>query len=92
MRNAKMAKEAAVDRASPAQALRQLHAQIDFGNDLLLLNKARMLLVSMHNEDVMELREVTLRCINAAQETSGQVQQRIAQLLPRLDHDKAALA
>lgn len=85
-------KESAIDAIDPVDALRCLHAQVDFSNDLLLLNKARMGLVRMHNDDVRALRLRVSAAIADAKQTAELLQGRVADLQPRIRQDVATLA
>lgn len=84
---AKARKEEAIEHLHPADALRNLHAQVDFSNDLLLMNKSRMLLVSMHEEDVREYRQEVARVIDNARVATEMLRARVADLLPRVQND-----
>lgn len=84
---AKERKEEAIEHLHPADALRHLHAQVDFSNDLLLMNKSRMLLVSMHQEDVREYRAEVIKVIESARCATELLRARVADLLPRVQND-----
>lgn len=84
---AKARKELAIEHLNPADALRNLHAQVDFSNDLLLMNKSRMLLVSMHSDDVREFREEVVRVIENAKRAADMLRRRVEDLLPRVVAD-----
>lgn len=86
---AKMRKEKAIENLSPADALRNLHAQVDFSNDLLLMNKARMALVDMHGDDVREYRGEVIRIIECAKRAADFLLQRVEQLVPSVQKDLA---
>eukprot|EP00796_Vickermania_ingenoplastis_P002181 gene2181-1349_t len=84
---AKGRKELAIENLNPADALRNLHAQVDFSNDLLLMNKSRMLLVAMHTEDVREFRAEVVRVIENAKRAADMLRKRVEDLLPRVRQD-----
>lgn len=84
---AKGRKEVAIENLNPVDALRNLHAQVDFSNDLLLMNKSRMLLVDMHAEDVREYRAEVARVIESAKRAADMLRKRVEDLLPRVQDD-----
>jgi len=84
---AKKRKEEAIDDVNPIEALRCLHAQVDFSNDLLLMNKARMALVALHSEDVRAMRATVVRVIEDAKRAADMIRARVEELLPKLAQD-----
>lgn len=83
----KAKKEEAIEHLHPADALRNLHAQVDFSNDLLLMNKSRMLLVEMHSADVREYKHEVAKVIDLARCATEMLRARVADLLPRVQKD-----
>ncbi|KPI88675.1 hypothetical protein ABL78_2213 [Leptomonas seymouri] len=83
----KQKKEDAIDANDPIAALRSLHAQVDFSNDLLLLYKARMAQVNMHTEDVQDFRCDVLNLIDDARRAAKAVEAYAQRALPCIHYD-----
>lgn len=89
---AKRRKESAIDSQDPIEALRNLHAQVDFSNNMLLINKQRMHLVSMHRDEIYALRDNITQCIDDANRVNERLDTRVASLLPRIAQDAQVVA
>ncbi|KPA74363.1 hypothetical protein ABB37_09342 [Leptomonas pyrrhocoris] len=89
---AKQQKEDAIDANDPVTALRNLHAQVDFSNDLLLLYKARMAQVEMHTDDVQDFRCDVVALIDDARRAAEAVLVYAQRALPTIQHDVSATA
>lgn len=88
---AKHRKEDAIDAMNPIEALRNLHAQVDYSNDLLLMNKARMALVALHAEDVRDMRASVVRVVEDANRAADMIRARVEELLPKIVSDMSRL-
>lgn len=88
----KQHKEDAIDAADPLTALRNLHAQVDFSNDLLLLYKARMALVAMHADDTRDFRKEVVDLIEDSHAATQTVTHYARVALPSVQHDVRVLA
>lgn len=86
-RTARARKEAAIDANEPAEALRNLHAEVDLANNLLLLNKARLALVDLYGDDVREMRVAVEQLIEEAKEAAHVLLRRTADIQPRVAQD-----
>nr|CAJ2467451.1 unnamed protein product [Leishmania braziliensis] len=87
----KRQKEEAIDAADPLTALRNLHAQVDFSNDLLLLYKARMALVSLHSDDTRDFRREVVDLIDDSHQAVQAVHKYAMEALPSVQHDVRVL-
>ncbi|KAK7194484.1 Paraflagellar rod protein [Novymonas esmeraldas] len=88
----KRKKEEAIDAADPLTALRNLHAQVDYSNDLLLLYKARMALVALHSDDVRGFRGEVVGMIDDSRQAVEAVQRYAREALPSVHRDVGVLA
>lgn len=91
VQTAKRQKEEAIDAADPLTALRNLHAQVDFSNDLLLLYKARMALVSLHSDDTRDFRRDVVNLIDDSHRSVQAVHGYARMALPSVQHDVRVL-
>ncbi|CBZ31765.1 hypothetical protein, conserved [Leishmania donovani] len=91
VQTAKRQKEEAIDAADPLTALRNLHAQVDFSNDLLLLYRARMALVSLHSDDTRDFRRDVVDLIDDSHQSVQAVHRYAREALPSVQHDVRAL-
>ncbi|CCW72094.1 unnamed protein product [Phytomonas sp. Hart1] len=89
--DAKSRKDAAVYRRDPIEALRNLHAQIDLSNEMLLANKARMELVGLYYDDVRAMRAAVSTKLEGAESAAGKLRGHSAALLLKVGRDLAAL-
>jgi hypothetical protein len=89
---AKEQKENAIDANDPITALRNLHAQVDFSNDMLLLYKARMVQVGMHADDVQDFRREVVSLIDDARRAVDATRLYARQALPSVHHDISVTA
>ncbi|KAG5486822.1 hypothetical protein LSCM4_06287 [Leishmania orientalis] len=87
----KREKEDAIDAGDPLSALRNLHAQVDLSNDLLLLYKARMTLVSLHSDDTRDFRRDVVNLIDDSHQAVQEVQRYAKEALPSVQHDARVL-
>lgn len=88
----KQEKEDAIDANDPITALRSLHAQVDFSNDLLLLYKARMAQMRQHTDDVQDFRQEVVALIDDARRAAQAVRTYAQKALPNVQHDITATA
>lgn len=76
-----------MDANDPVTALRSLHAQVDFSNDLLLLYKARMAQLGMHTDDAQDFRREVVDLIDDARRAAQAVRVYTQKALPSVQHD-----
>ncbi|CCW64538.1 unnamed protein product [Phytomonas sp. EM1] len=88
---AKSRKDAAVYRREPIEALRNLHAQIDLSNEMLLLNKTRMELVVLYCDDVRCMRTDVAEKMEGAEGAAARLRSRCSALLSKVAHDMEVL-
>ncbi|KAG5486169.1 hypothetical protein LSCM1_07287 [Leishmania martiniquensis] len=88
----KREKEEAIDTGDPLKALRNLHAQVDLSNDLLLLYKARMTLVSLHSDDTRDFRRDVVNLIDDSHQAVQAVQKYSKEALSSVQHDVCLLS
>ncbi|KAG5510893.1 hypothetical protein JKF63_06394 [Porcisia hertigi] len=87
VKTVKRQKEDAIEAADPLTALRNLHAQVDFSNDLLLLYKARFALVALHSEDTRSFGRDVADVIDDGRQAVEVVQRYAKEALPTVQHD-----